>query len=71
MRDGIEKLIINSNIVEIHYDKTGNWKKDKIYIYDCTEELPEEESDLIVNYLYEEGFIMDRRTETTVVRGGL
>ena len=51
MRDGIEKLIINSNIVAIHYDKTGNWKKDKIYIYDCTEELPEEESDLIVNYL--------------------
>ena len=52
MHDGIEKLIINNNPVEIHYDKTGNWQKDKVYIYDCTEELPEEESDLIINYLY-------------------
>jgi len=71
MHDGIEKLIINNNPVEIHYDKTGNWQKDKVYIYDCTEELPEEESDLIINYLYEEGFLMDRRVETTVVRGDL
>jgi hypothetical protein len=71
MRDGIEKLVVNNNIVEIHYDKMGHWQKDKIYIYDCTEELPEKEADHIVSYLYEEGFIMDRRTEMTIVRGGL
>ena len=49
----------------------GYWEGDKIYIYDCTEELPEEEADVIVDYLYQEGFIMDRRTKTTIVRGEL
>ena len=71
MNDGVERLAINGVVVEIHYDKTGNWKKDKVYIYDCTEELLDEESDSMIEYLYEEGFIMDRRTEKTVVRGGL
>jgi len=67
----IDKLILNGISVEVHHDKTGSWKKDKIYIYDCTEELPEEEAQRMVDYLYQEGFIMDRRTEMTIVRGGL
>ena len=71
MEDGVEKLIINGVSLEIHYDKTGYWKNDKIYIYDCVEGLREEESDLIIDYLYEEGFIMDRRVQSTIVRGGL
>ena len=70
MEDGVERLVLSNHVVEIHYDKTGNWRKDKIYIWDCEEVLPEENANQIINYLYEEGFIMDRRLELIVVRGG-
>jgi len=70
MEDGVEKLVINNQVVEIHYDKTGNWRKDKVYIWDCTEILLDTEANHIIDYLYEEGFIMDRRLELVIVRGG-
>jgi len=64
-----QNLIVQNYAIEI---KTGeHWTQDKIYIYDCTEELSEEEADVIVDYLYQEGFIKDRRTERKIVRGGL
>lgn len=71
MKNDVDRLVLNGVVVEIYYDKDGYWEGDKIYIYDCTEELPEEEADVMVDYLYQEGFIMDRRTKMTIVRGGL
>ena len=56
-------------MLELHYDKMGNWKNDKIYIYDCTEELSDIEAEAMVDYLYSEGFILDRRIKMTIVRG--
>tara|TARA_Y100000310_G_C20570082_1_gene757565 strand:+ start:970 stop:1182 length:213 start_codon:yes stop_codon:yes gene_type:complete len=69
MEDNVEKLILNGLSVEIYYDQTGDWRKDRVYIYDCKEDLSDEEADRIVGYLYAEGFIMDRRIEMTIVRG--
>jgi hypothetical protein len=71
LKNDIEKLVLKGILVEIHYDKTGRWTQDKVYIYDCTEELPEEEANTLMDYLYQEGFLMDRRTKMTIVRGGL
>jgi len=64
-----QNLIVQNYAIEIK--KGEHWTQDKIYIYDCTEELSEEEADAIVDYLYQEGFIVDRRTERRIVRGGL
>jgi len=61
----------NGLFVEV-YDKdpTENfWKDKKIYIYDCLSDLSEKERDSIINYLYEEGFVDDRRIEFEVIRG--
>jgi|TARA_Y100000310_G_C20388273_1_gene671510 hypothetical protein len=69
MKDNVEKLILSGLAVEIHYDKTGDWRKDRVYIYDCKEDLSDAEANKMVGYLYDEGFIMDRRVEMTIVRG--
>ena len=71
MEDNVEKLILNGLQVEIYYNALGDWKKDKVYIYDCKEDLTEAESKKIISYLFEEGFILDRRIEVVVVRGGI
>ena len=71
MEDNVEKIILNGLQVEIFFDKTGDWKKDKVYIYDCKEALTDEEAIRMICYLYDEGFIMDRRIEFVIVRGDI
>jgi hypothetical protein len=56
------------NILEIKYPE-GHWKRKKILIHDVIESgLDEEEVVAIVQYLYDEGFIEDRRMEYEVIR---
>ena len=69
VEDNIEKLILNGLAVEIYYDALGDWRKDLVYIYDCKEDLSDAEAEKIIGYLYDEGFIMDRRIEFVIVRG--
>ena len=61
--NGLFAEIYESNIEE------GFWGNKKIYIYDCFSDLADVERDAIINYLYEEGFIDDRRTRCEVIRG--
>ena len=72
----IADIIILGFAVEIFKDMPrdtpypeGHWLGYKIYIYDCVGDASEKEIKKIVEYLYEEGFIQDRRTEYTVLRG--
>jgi hypothetical protein len=64
-------LEVNGLIVEIYNEKPEEnfWGDKRIYIYDCISDLTEVERDMIINYLYEEGFIDDRRTKCDVIRG--
>ena len=71
-------VTVNGLIVEI-YDRIkveseqdwhpNFWANKKIYIYDCLSDLTDEERDIVINYIYAEGFIDDRRTECDVIRG--
>ncbi len=71
----IGDIIINGLIVEVYENvpkeqnyAEGDWRGDKIYIYDGLGDAPEEEIDQIIEYLYNEGFILDRRTDYEVLR---
>jgi len=48
---------------------SGHWLNEKVYIYDCLSGSTEKEKNAMMEYLYEEGFIQDRRTKCTVIRG--
>lgn len=68
-------IIINGLIVEVYenapkekkYPK-GDWRGDKIYIYDGLGDASKQEISQIIDYLYSEGFILDRRTDYDVLR---
>ncbi len=47
----------------------GHWTNEKIYIYDALSDASEKEITMMIEYLYNEGFIQDRRTECEVIRG--
>ena len=63
------KLVVNSRPITFKPDlKTEFWMKEKILIHDKDNSLEEPEAKKIIEYLYEEGFILDRRTPYEVVR---
>ncbi len=62
-------LIINSYPVSLKPDlDNGFWAQEKIVIHDTKGSLNEAETRTIIQYLYDEGFILDRRTPHEVVR---
>ena len=48
---------------------SGHWMNEKIYIYDTKSNASEKDVHMMVNYLFHEGFIQDRRTQCEVIRG--
>ena len=70
-KEALYTVEVNGLIVEI-YDYNSEkefWGDKKIYIYDCMGDLSGKEQDSIIDYLYNEGFVEDRRTECEIVRG--
>jgi len=69
-----EDIIINGLLIEIKQEPSikypaGHWKRKKIYIHDVIESgLRDSEVISIIEYLYEEGFIEDRRTDYEILR---
>lgn len=76
VKEKIAEVIVNGFISEIFknvprdspYPK-DHWWGYKIYIYDGLSDSTEKEALSIIEYLYNEGFIPDRRVEYTVIRG--
>ncbi|MAF25942.1 hypothetical protein CL634_10260 [bacterium] len=63
--------VVNGLLIEV-YDSNPEenfWENRTVYVYDCLSDLTDKERDIIVNYLYSEGFIDDRRTRCEVIRG--
>tara|TARA_Y100000593_G_C4296618_1_gene331008 strand:- start:870 stop:1061 length:192 start_codon:yes stop_codon:yes gene_type:complete len=54
-----QDLVINNVSVLLNTDESGAWMKDSLII--LKKDSTEEEVLNIINYLYEEGFIWDRR----------
>ena len=71
----MDLIFLNGLPIEIKHEApdpsnpTGYWKHDKIYIHDPLGDISEKEVTVVKEYLYSEGFIQDRRTPHTVVRG--
>jgi len=59
-----EDLIVNGVPVIVNSDENGAWMKDRVII--LKPDATETEVIGIVSYLYEEGFILDRRTRCEV-----
>ena len=66
MRDK-DLLVYNGLFVEIER-KDDFWGNDAGYIYDGLSDASEDEINAIKDYLYNEGFIQDRRTKCEVLR---
>tara|TARA_Y100000310_G_C20043365_1_gene517196 strand:+ start:21 stop:239 length:219 start_codon:yes stop_codon:yes gene_type:complete len=66
------KLLIHGSIVEVLYDMNnvslmppGHWQSEKVKIHDLSK--TEKDIRAIVQYLYSEGFIQDRRVAVELV----
>ena len=71
----MDLIFVNDLPIEIKHESpdpsnpTYHWSHDKIYIHDTLREpLTGQEVDVVIEYLYNEGFIQDRRTPHTIVR---
>ena len=59
-----EDLIVNKIPVIVNSDENGAWMKD--YVVILKPDVTETEIIGVMSYLYEEGFILDRRTRCEV-----
>ena len=59
-----EDLIVNKVPVVVNRDNNGEWMKDCVII--LKPDVTDGEVKGIMSYLYEEGFILDRRTRCEV-----
>ena len=72
----IGDIVVNGLIVEIFEGvrregksyPAGHWMGEHIYIYDGLSDAADNEIISVLDYLYEEGFIQDRRTPHTIIR---
>jgi hypothetical protein len=54
--------------IVICYDEMGNWKRDKVIFYQHPDQtIGEREALNVIQYLYSEGFIVDRRVAYQVL----
>ncbi len=61
------RIELNKRMIEL-YSSPENWTKDKVYIYDPQLQVTEDEKNQIIDYLYAEGFIEDRRIQSELIR---
>jgi len=47
----------------------GNWKHDTVFIYNSKKVITKAEIKVIMQYLYDEGYIQDRRTKYMIADG--
>jgi len=65
----VVELFLIGLYIEIKTSEDEDWQKDVVYIYDCLSNLSDKERDSVIDYLYNEGFIQDRKTCCQVIRG--
>lgn len=56
------ELWVNKYRIKVFVCNDGNWRHDNIFIYNNTKCIAEKEIEAIIEYLFNEGFIKDRRT---------
>ena len=61
-------LILNGLLVEVYLSPEEDWRFDDVLIWDMMGDLIIREETLIMQYLFDEGFIKDRRTQCHVTK---
>ena len=61
------ELLLEGYPVIVYTDKMGRWQNDLVEIKDLAGDLSPNHYRYIINYLYSEGFILDRRVKTHIV----
>lgn len=57
----MERVTLHGLIVDVNISQDGNWKKDVVIIH-AAKKYDENKTIKVMEYLYAEGFIKDRRT---------
>tara|TARA_Y100000310_G_C20630670_1_gene788463 strand:- start:984 stop:1175 length:192 start_codon:yes stop_codon:yes gene_type:complete len=60
-----QDVVINSIPVIINTDESGMWTEDFLMV--LKQDATEKEVKDVINYLYEEGFILDRKIQYKIV----
>tara|TARA_Y100001938_G_scaffold140893_1_gene209823 strand:+ start:9997 stop:10239 length:243 start_codon:yes stop_codon:yes gene_type:complete len=75
MKEKVAEVTVNSLIVDIYKncDRDSPYPKDhwwgyKVLVYDGMNDVSEQEAIKIKEYLYDEGFIPDRRIEYEIIK---
>lgn len=55
--------------VEIHPCNDGDWRHDTVFLYNVNKIITKAEIYTIMQYLYDEGYIQDRRTKYMIADG--
>ena len=61
------ELLLEGYPVTVHIDKMGRWKHDLIEVQDINDDITSMQLSFILNYLYSEGFILDRRINAHII----
>jgi|TARA_B000000557_G_C20511798_1_gene332479 hypothetical protein len=59
----MQSLHINGYKIKVFLCDDGFWKHDTVFIYNNSKCIAEKEIHVIMDYLFDEGFIRDRRTK--------
>jgi hypothetical protein len=55
--------------VQVHPCEDGNWQHDTVFLYNTQKIITKAEITTIIQYLYDEGYIKDRRTKYMIADG--
>jgi len=57
------QLYVNKYKTKVFLCEDGNWRHDTVFIYNDSKCIAQKEIQTIIEYLYNEAFIKDRRTK--------
>ena len=60
-------LLVDGYPIRIRYDKRGRWQYDQVELYEALDDIDDNRAASLINYIYEEGYIVDRRINTNIV----
>lgn len=60
------EVVLNGLLIEVYLSDSGDWGNDSVLIWDVFCDVSDEEKEIIMQYLFDEGFISDRRTKCQI-----
>lgn len=66
----MDEIHLSGYRVKVFLCDDGNWRHDSVFIYNDTKVIARKKIRAIIQYLYEEGFIKDKRTKYYIAERG-